>query len=79
MEKYPDEILCLLTDKGFDKKFETCISTFSTHEEAYEAVEAVVYHWFKIRNYASYNSYRGCRNLRLKKKIGTDKKKAKRI
>tara|TARA_Y100000015_G_C2386390_1_gene87649 strand:- start:997 stop:1233 length:237 start_codon:yes stop_codon:yes gene_type:complete len=66
MKTYPDEILSLLTDKGFDASFEKHTNSFSTYQDAYEAVEAVVYHWFKIRRYASYDSYRKRRASRLK-------------
>ena len=79
MQRYPDEILILLTDKGFDKEYEKCISKFPSKTEAYEAVEQTVYKYFKIRRYTCFDSFRHCWSRRLKGQYKTDVKKKKRI
>lgn len=79
MERYPDEILELLTDKGFDREYEKCIPKYPSKTEAYEAVEQVVYFWFKIRRYSCYDSFRNCWTRRLKGTSIPDQKRKRRI
>ena len=61
------EIMSLLTPYGFDNKIQDCKSLFNDDEQAaYNAVEAIVYHYFKHRRYKSYESY-----LAYKERHGT--------
>lgn len=79
MKRYPDTLLRLLTDKGFDEAFESEINNHKTYESAYEAVEAELIKWLSYRKYANYDSYRVCRNLRLKNRSDGDNNLNKRI
>ena len=58
MERYPDDILDLLTVTGFDNQWWKATQKYNTWEEAYEALEKKVYFYFKVRRYSHYNSFR---------------------
>lgn len=52
----------LLTHSGFDKEYERCLKIFSSEKDAYEAVEHLIYFWFKVRKFSSFKSYMAYRN-----------------
>ena len=62
-----NKILALLTPNGFDERFWDVAAQTKTYKMAYEIVEQECEEHFKIRRYADYNSYRNCRDRRLKK------------
>ncbi len=60
-------IIALLSPEGFDEKFWDKAAQTKTYKEAYEKVEEEYQFYFKKRRYSDYNSYRNCRDRRLKK------------
>lgn len=54
----------LLSSEGFDKEYDRCLKKFSSPKDAYEAVEHIIYFWFKVRKYKSYKSYLALREKR---------------
>ena len=61
------KIIALLTPEGFDQRFWEVASETKTYKEAYELVEKEYEANFRQRRYSDYNSYRNCRDRRLKK------------
>tara|TARA_R100000781_G_C4047528_1_gene116294 strand:+ start:258 stop:470 length:213 start_codon:yes stop_codon:yes gene_type:complete len=61
------EIIALLNPDGFDKRFWDLAKESKTYKQAYEELEKEYILHFKKRRYADYNSYRNCRDKRLKK------------
>ena len=61
------KIIALLSSSGFDKRFWDLAGETKTYKEAYELVEQEYESNFKTRKYSDYNSYRNCRDKRLKK------------
>jgi hypothetical protein len=57
----------LLTSKGFIDAFWEMLSYYCNHEEAYEAVERQYEAQFGKRKYASFESFRICRDKFLNK------------
>jgi len=62
------KIIALLSPEGFDQRFWEVASETKTYKEAYELVEKEYQHNFKQRRYSDYNSFRNCRDKRLKKR-----------
>ncbi len=62
------KIIALLTPEGFDQRFWEVASETKTYKEAYELVEKEYEANFRQRRYSDYNSYRNCRDRRLKKR-----------
>lgn len=79
MRRYPKEILDLLSAEGFDKRFELYMSKFDSYKEAYEAVEEIIYQWFNVRKYNSYESFRVMRSYRKAKKKKPDTRLKRRL
>ena len=63
------KIIALLSPEGFDERFWKVASETKTYKEAYEIVEQEHEKYFKKRKYSDYNSYRNCRDKRIKKNI----------
>tara|TARA_R100001143_G_C3313841_1_gene111451 strand:- start:544 stop:759 length:216 start_codon:yes stop_codon:yes gene_type:complete len=61
------KILALLTPNGFDERFWDYAAQTKTYQEAYDIVEGEYESNFNKRKYSDYNSYRNCRDKRLKK------------
>ena len=61
------KIISLLTADGFDKRFFELASETNTYKKAYENLEIEYENYFGKRKYSDYNSYRNCRDKRLKK------------
>lgn len=61
-----NNILALLTPNGFDERFWDLASQTKTYKEAYELLEQEYENNFSKRKYSDYNSYRNCRDKRLK-------------
>ena len=61
------KIIALLTPEGFDQRFWEVASETKTYKEAYELVEKEYQENFRQRKYSDYNSFRNCRDRRLKK------------
>ena len=61
------KIIALLTPEGFDERFWEVASETKTYKEAYELVEKEYQENFRQRKYSDYNSFRNCRDRRLKK------------
>lgn len=68
------KIIALLTPEGFDQRFWEVASETKTYKEAYELVEKEYQHNFKQRRYSDYNSFRNCRDRRLKSPKNRQKK-----
>ena len=62
------KIIALLTPEGFDQRFWEVASKTKTYKEAYELVEKEYEANFRQRRYSDYNSFRNCRDRRLKKR-----------
>ncbi len=62
------KIIALLTPEGFDQRFWEVASETKTYKEAYELVEKEYQENFRQRKYSDYNSFRNCRDRRLKKR-----------
>ena len=62
------KIIALLSPEGFDQRFWEVASETKTYKEAYELVEKEYQHNFKQSRYSDYNSFRNCRDKRLKKR-----------
>ena len=62
------KIIALLTPEGFDQRFWEVASETKTYKEAYELVEKEYEANFRQRRYSDYNSFRNCRDIRLKKR-----------
>tara|TARA_R100000700_G_C3101363_1_gene98296 strand:+ start:165 stop:365 length:201 start_codon:yes stop_codon:yes gene_type:complete len=62
------KIIALLTPEGFDQRFWEVASETKTYKEAYELVEKEYEENFRQRKYSDYNSFRNCRDRRLKKR-----------
>lgn len=60
-------ILALLTPEGFDERFWDCAAQTKTYKAAYEMVEVEYEDNFSKRKYSDYNSFRNCRDKRIKK------------
>ena len=69
------KIIALLTPEGFDKRFRSNAAKTKTYKEAYEQVEEEYQKYFLSRKYSDYNSYRNCRDKRIKKANKLHKKK----
>ncbi len=70
------KIISLLSPEGFDERFWDLASQTKTYKEAYEKLEQEYEEYFSKRKYSDYNSYRNCRDRRLKKaKLLHNKKK----
>lgn len=67
IEPYPEHIMKLNTQDGFDTWFWEMVNEYRTHEMAYEAVERNHTAYFGTRKYENFDSYRKCRDRRLKK------------
>ena len=65
MKIYPDGLLILLTDKGFDEAFCAGLKKCATPEQAYNRIETVLKYWFNFHKYANYASYIKDRKLRI--------------
>tara|TARA_R100001440_G_scaffold74743_2_gene100558 strand:+ start:681 stop:887 length:207 start_codon:yes stop_codon:yes gene_type:complete len=61
------KIIALLTPEGFDERFWSEASNTKTYKQAYENVEKDFEKYFQRRKYSDYNSYRNCRDKRIKK------------
>tara|TARA_B100000927_G_C16319232_1_gene410678 strand:- start:131 stop:334 length:204 start_codon:yes stop_codon:yes gene_type:complete len=61
------EIIALLNPDGFDKRFWKNTTKYKTYKEAYEKLEEEYELHFGKRRYSDYNSFRVCRNRRIKK------------
>tara|TARA_R100000655_G_scaffold62757_1_gene101230 strand:+ start:413 stop:634 length:222 start_codon:yes stop_codon:yes gene_type:complete len=61
------EILALLSPNGFDDRFWKYAKETKTYLEAYERTEIEHEKHFGKRKYADYNSYRNCRDKRIKR------------
>ena len=68
------KIIALLTPEGFDQRFWEVASETKTYKEAYELVEKEYQENFKQRKYSDYNSFRNCRDRRLKSPKNRQKK-----
>jgi len=68
------EIIALLNPDGFDKRFWDLAKESKTYKQAYEELEKEYMYHFKKRRYADYNSYRNCRDKRLKAPKNRQKK-----
>ncbi len=62
------KILALLTKDGYDDRFYQIAAKTKTYKQAYENLESEFEFYFGKRKYSSYDSYRVCRHLRIKKK-----------
>ena len=62
------KIIALLSPEGFDQRFWEVASETKTYKEAYELVVKEYEANFKHRRYSDYNSFRNCRDKRLKKR-----------
>lgn len=62
-----NKILALLTPEGFDDRFWDVAAQTKTYKKAYEIVEKECEQHFKMRRYSDYNSFRNCRDKRLKR------------
>ena len=60
------KIIALLSPDGFDERFWDLASETKTYKQAYELVEQEYEGHFKKRKYSDYNSYRNCRDRRIK-------------
>ena len=65
-QPYPPHIMKLNTPEGFDDWFFEFMGDYTRYEEAYEATERNHINYFGRRMYSDYNSYRVCRDRRLK-------------
>ena len=61
------KIIALLSPEGFDKRFWHLARQSKTYKEAYELLEQEYESNFNARKYSDYNSFRNCRDKRLKK------------
>jgi hypothetical protein len=61
------KILALLSPEGFDKRFWEIASKEKTYIQAYEELEKEYELHFGRRRYSDYNSFRICRNKRIRK------------
>ena len=62
-----ERIITLITPEGFDERFWDNAAHCKTYKIAYEKVEEEYESVFGKRKYSDYNSYRNCRDRRLKK------------
>ena len=60
------KILALLSPNGFDERFWEFAKETKTYVEAYEKTENEYEKHFGKRKYSDYNSYRNCRDKRIK-------------
>ena len=68
------KIIALLTPEVFDQRFWEVASETKTYKEAYELVEKEYQENFRQRKYSDYNSFRNCRDRRLKSPKNRQKK-----
>ena len=61
------EILALLSPNGFDERFWKYAKETKTYLEAYEKTEMEHEKHFWKRRYSDYNSFRNCRDRRIKR------------
>ena len=61
------KILALLSPKGFDERFWKHAKESKTYLEAYEKTEMEHEKHFRKRRYSDYNSFRNCRDRRIKR------------
>tara|TARA_R110002020_G_scaffold470398_1_gene696267 strand:- start:9275 stop:9484 length:210 start_codon:yes stop_codon:yes gene_type:complete len=61
------KIILLLSPNGFDERFFELAAERKTYKKAYEDLENEYENYFGKRKYSDYNSYRNCRDKRLKK------------
>ena len=61
------KILALLSPNGFDDRFWKYAKETKTYIEAYEKTETEHEKHFGKRKYSDYNSFRNCRDKRIKK------------
>ena len=61
------KILALLTPNGFDDRFWKYAKETKTYMEAYEKTEIEHKKHFGKCKYSDYNSYRNCRDKRIKR------------
>jgi hypothetical protein len=61
------KIIALLNADGFSKRFWQETKDFKTYKEAYEKLEVEFEKHFGKRRYADYDSFRVCRDRKLKK------------
>jgi len=66
------KITSLLTPDGFDERFFELASETKTYKKAYENLETEYENYFGKRKYSDYNSYRNCRDKRLKNRPKKD-------
>lgn len=60
------KILTLLTPSGFDERFWDNAAQCKTYKLAYEKLEEEYETYFGRRKYSDYNSFRNCRDRRIK-------------
>ena len=60
------KILALLSPNGFDERFWKYAKEAKTYVEAYEKTENEYEKHFGMRKYSDYNSFRNCRDKRIK-------------
>ena len=61
-----NKLLALLTPEGFDDRFWDIAAQTKTYKKAYEIVEQECEEHFNRRRYSDYNSFRNCRDKRLR-------------
>ena len=61
------KILSLLSPEGFSKRFWEKSKEYKTYKEAYEKLEQDFEKHFGKRRYSDYDSFRVCRDRKLKK------------
>ena len=61
------KILALLSPNGFDERFWKYAKETKTYVEAYEKTEIEHAEHFGKRKYSDYNSFRNCRDRRIKR------------
>ena len=61
------KILALLSPNGFDERFWKNSKDSKTYLEAYEKTEKEFENHFGKRKYSDYNSFRNCRDRRIKR------------
>ena len=59
--------IALLTPEGFDERFWDNASKYKTYKKADEKLEDEYKTYFGKRKYSDYNSFRVCRDRRIKK------------
>ncbi len=60
------KIIALLTPNGFDDRFWEYAGKEKTYKVAYEKLEDEYSFYFGKRKYSDYNSFRNCRDKRIK-------------